>query len=99
MKSKSSARFACYEDALGFYRRTFDWDKHEHHHSGIAMPTPAKLHYGQPEQVLTQRQRVLARGIRRPSRTFRPPPKVPSPPQAVWIRPPEDKNSSEIKFH
>lgn len=72
----------------------------EHHHSGIAMLTPAQVHYGQAEEVLAQRQRVLdAACAAHPERFVNGPPKVPSRPQAVWINPPEDKSRSEIKLH
>ena len=93
-------RFGCYEDASSFCRRTFDWYNHAHHHSGIAMLTPAQVHYGHAEQVLAERQRVLdAACAAHPERFVNGPPKVPSLPQAVWINPPEDKSRSEIRLH
>jgi len=93
-------RFGCYEDASSFCRRTFDWYNHAHHHSGIAMLTPAQVHYEHAEQVLADRQRVLdAVYAAHPERFVNGPPKVPSLPQAVWINPPEDKSKSEIKLH
>ena len=94
------ARFGSYEDARSFCRRTFDWYNHEHHHSGLAMLTPAQVHYGRAEEVLAQRQRVLDAAYEaHPERFVNGPPKVPSLPQAVWINPPEDKSRSEIKLH
>ena len=94
------ARFGSYEDARSFCRRTFDWYNHEHHHSGIAMLTPAQVHYGHAEEVLAERQRVLdAAYATHPERFVNGPPKVPSLPQAVWINPPEDKTKSEIRLH
>lgn len=94
------ARFGSYEDARSFCRRTFDWYNHEHHHSGLAMLTPAQVHYGHAEEVLAQRQRVLDAAYEaHPERFVNGPPKVPSLPQAVWINPPEDKNRSEITLH
>jgi putative transposase len=92
-------RFGCYEDASSFCRSTFDWYNQEHHHSGIAMLTPAEVHYGRAEQVLADRQRVLdAAYAAHPERFVNGPPKVPSLPQAVWINPPEDKSKSEIRL-
>lgn len=94
------ARFGSHEDAHSFCRRTFDWYNHEHHHSGLAMLTPAQVHYGHAEEVLAQRQRVLdAAYAARPERFVNGPPKVPSLPQAVWINPPEDKSRNEIQLH
>ena len=93
-------RFGCYEDASSFCRRTFDWYNHAHHHSGIAMLTPAQVHYGHAEEVLAARQRVLdAAYAEHPERFVHGRPRVPSLPQAVWINPPEDKTESEIKLH
>ena len=46
------ARFGSYEGAHSFCRRTFDWYNYEHHHSGLAMLTPAQVHYGRAEEVL-----------------------------------------------
>jgi putative transposase len=93
-------RFGSYEDAHSFCRRTFDWYNHEHHHSGLAMLTPAQVHYGHSEEVLAERQGVLdAAYAAHPERFVNGPPKVPSLPQAVWINPPEDKSRSEIKLH
>jgi putative transposase len=93
-------RFGCYEDASSFCRSTFDWYNQEHHHSGIAMLTPAQVHYGRAEQVLAERQRVLdAAYAAHPERFVNGSPRVPSLPQAVWINPPEDKTKSEIRLH
>ena len=81
-------------------RRTFDWYNYQHHHSGIAMLTPADVHYGRAEDVLAERQRVLdAAYAAHPERFVNGPPKVPSFPQAVWINPPKHKTRSEIKLH
>jgi putative transposase len=93
-------RFGCYEDAVSFCQSTFDWYNNEHHHSGIAMLTPAQVHYSHAEQVLAERQRVLdAAHAAHPERFVNGPPQVPSLPQAVWINPPEDKSKSEIRLH
>lgn len=92
-------RFGCYEDGVSFCRATFDWYNHHHHHSGIAMLTPAQLHHGQADAVLAQRQRVLdAAYAAHPERFVHGRPKVPEPPQAVWINPPEDKTRTEISL-
>jgi hypothetical protein len=52
-------RFGSLEDALAFGRRFFTWYNDEHYHSGIAMLTPAMVHYGTATTVLDQRQRTL----------------------------------------
>jgi putative transposase len=92
-------RFGCYEDALSYCRVTFDWYNNHHHHSGIAMLTPAQLHHGQAKAVLAQRQRVLDEAFAaHPERFVHGRPTVPELPQAVWINPPEDKTRKEISL-
>ncbi|MCU1248183.1 MAG: Integrase, catalytic region [Edaphobacter sp.] len=52
-------RFGSIEDACAFCQRFFPWYNREHHHSGIALLTPAMLHYGMAGKVIEQRQKVL----------------------------------------
>jgi putative transposase len=90
-------RFGSYEHALSYSRNFFDWYCNHHRHSGIAMLTPADVHYGRAAAVLAERQNVLdAAYAAHPERFVKGPPKVPSLPQAVWINPPEDKTRSEV---
>ncbi len=93
-------RFGGYEHALGYSRAFFDWYCNQHRHSGIAMLTPADVHYGRADDVLAARQRVLnAAYASHPERFVKGPPTVPSLPAAVWINPPEDKTRSDIELH
>jgi putative transposase len=42
------------------WARTFiDWYNNDHHHSGLALMTPAIVHHGLVEPIQTQRQQVL----------------------------------------
>ena len=83
-------RFGSIEDAKSFCRRFFHWYNNEHRHSGIAMLTPAMVHFGMAHQILEARQRVLDDAFsRHPERFVN---KHPSPrnlPEAVWINRPE----------
>ncbi|NIN63888.1 MAG: IS3 family transposase, partial [Anaerolineae bacterium] len=45
-------RFGCLEDARGFSRRFFQWYNDEHHHSALALLTPADVHCGRAEQII-----------------------------------------------
>jgi putative transposase len=82
-------RFGSYEDALGFCRRFFHWYNNEHYHSGIGMMTPASLHYGQAEEILTARERTLELAWQKnPERFVRGIPKPQRLPKAVWINAP-----------
>jgi len=52
-------RFGDQVDARTWCRSFFDWYNLEHHHLGIALLTPADVHYGHAKQVLQARQQVL----------------------------------------
>ena len=82
-------RFGSFEDALAFCRRFFAWYNTQHRHSGIKMLTPQMVHYGQAEEILTKRHRVmLAAEAAHPERFVRGTPRPVPPPTAVWINPP-----------
>ncbi len=93
-------RFGGYEHALSYSRNFFDWYCNRHRHSGIAMLTPADVHYGRGPAVLAERQRVLdAAYAANPERFVNGAPTVSPLPAAVWINPPEDKTRSDIELH
>jgi putative transposase len=93
-------RFHGYDHGLAYCREFFPWYCYEHRHSGIAMLTPADVHYGRAEQVLAARQRVLDQAYAaHPERFVNGPPKVPALPRAVWINPPEDRARKEMELH
>lgn len=82
-------RFGHQEDALSFCQGFFHWYNHDHYHSGIAMLTPAMVHYGSADKVLAKRQKVLdAAYVAHPERFVSKPPAPPRKPNAVWINPP-----------
>jgi len=92
-------RFGSYEDSLGFCRRFFHWYNNEHYHSGIGMMTPASLHYGQAETILSAREETLERAWHQnPERFVHGIPKPQGLPEAVWINAPsrgaETKNEA-----
>jgi len=81
-------RFGSIEDARSFCATFFAYYNHEHRHSGIALHTPASVHYGTATEIREQRAVVLnaayaanpTRFSRRPT-----PPKLPT---AAWINEP-----------
>jgi putative transposase len=84
-------RFGCIEDSRSFCIDFFDWYNGEHRHSGIGMLTPASVHFGQAEQVLMQRQNVLAAAYQQhPERFVRKPPAPLPLPKEVWINKPSE---------
>lgn len=89
-------RFGSIQDARGFCQVFFPWYNNEHHHSGIGLLTPEVLHYGQADEVISQRQVVLSQAFQRnPERFVRAPPRPPARPTAVWINPPPVRAASE----
>jgi putative transposase len=49
-------RFGCIQDSRAFCQGFFRWYNEEHRHSGLALLTPAMVHYGQTARILEQRQ-------------------------------------------
>lgn len=84
--------FGSIQDARVFCQGFFDWYNHEHHHSGIALLTPATVHSGQAEAVVAKRQAILEGAFREhPDRFVRRAPRHPEVPRAAWINPPRQK--------
>ena len=84
------ARFGCLQDSRGFCQTFFTWYNEDHRHSGIALLTPAMLHYGQAPAILAQRQAVLRAAYHaHPERFVRRAPQPLMVPTEVWINKPE----------
>jgi putative transposase len=92
-------RFGCIQDSRAFCQRFFQWYNEEHRHSGIAMLTPAMVHFGETHTVLARRQTVLDAAYQaHPNRFVRRPPKPTPLPSEVWINkplPPGQKSKEE----
>ena len=90
-------RFGCIQDSRAFSQGFFRWYNEEHRHSGLALLTPAMVHYEQTALILEQRQSVLDVAYRaHPERFVRQAPKPPSVPTEVWINRPAN---SDDKTH
>jgi putative transposase len=75
--------------ARGWGRGFFRWYNQEHRHTGLALMTPAMVHYGQAERVQEQRQQVLdAAYLDHPERFVGGRPRPPQLPEEVWINQP-----------
>lgn len=84
-------RFGSIQDARAFGCTFFPWYNHEHRHSGLALYTPADVHYARVEHIRQSRQAALDAAYQRhPNRFIRKRPQAALPPQAVWINPPRD---------
>ena len=83
-------RFGEIEDARGFSADFFAWYNHEHHHSGLAMFTPADVHLGRVQQRVVERQAVLDLAFdAHPERFPHGRPVVHQPAREVWINKPK----------
>lgn len=82
-------RFGSIEDARAWAHPLFHWYNQEHHHTGLALLTPAQVHHGRTGRVLAARRTVLAAAYAiHPERFVRGKPEPAAPPDAVWINPP-----------
>ena len=82
-------RFGSVADARLWARELFHWYNEAHHHTGIALLTPAAVHHGRAPEILAARQEVLlAAYAAHPERFVRGVPQPAALPAAVWINPP-----------
>lgn len=82
-------RFGCLQDARVWAATFFDWYNREHHHTGLALLTPADVHFNRAQGVLQKRQAVLQTAYAKtPQRFVKGVPAPAQLPDAVWINPP-----------
>lgn len=90
--------FGSIEDARAFCQYFFDWYNNEHYHNGIALLTPAMVHYGSAEECNRERQNVLSKAFdAHPERFVSGHPKVLQLPKEVWINPPKPANAKDTE--
>lgn len=91
-------RFGCIQDSRVFCQQFFHWYNEEHRHSGIALLTPAVVHFGASQAVLAQRQVVLDAAYQaHPERFVRKPPQPLPLPLEVWINKPVEAGEKTEK--
>jgi putative transposase len=92
-------RFGSIQDSRAFCQHFFQWYNEDHRHSGIALMTPAMVHFGEAGNVLAHRQVVLDAAYQaHPERFVRRPPKPLPLPSEVWINkpvPPDEKTKED----
>lgn len=82
--------FASVDEGRAFFRLFFGWYNDEHHHSGIAMLTPAVVFGGTVDEVIAARQITIDEACdRHPERFFQGRPTVAYPAAEVWINRPD----------
>jgi putative transposase len=90
------ARFGSRLDAEGWAQGFFPWYNTEHHHTALALLTPAEVHFGRASEVLQARQTVLERAYAaHPERFVKGLPKAGQLPAAVWINPPQKEPNGD----
>lgn len=83
------ARFAAFAEAEDFCRDYFAWYNQQHYHTGIALLTPAQVHYGEAEAILAKRQATLEAAFdQAPAQFGHRRPQVTRLPETVWINRP-----------
>jgi putative transposase len=83
------ARFDSIEAARRHCQVFFPWYNDEHRHSGLALHTPADVHYGLAQTIRDKRANILAGAYaEHPERFVRKPPQPPQLPPSSWINPP-----------
>jgi len=81
-------RFATTAHARAWLADFFAWHNDDHHHSGLALFTPADVFHGRIADVAATRQAALDGAyLAHPERFPNGPPKVPRPPAVVTINP------------
>ncbi len=84
-----SERFDSIEQAREFCVDFFGHYNHIHHHSGIALHTPASVHYGTDREIRAKRQATFnAAFAANPIRFRNKTPLAPQLPEVVWINQP-----------
>jgi putative transposase len=89
-------RFGSPEDGRLFCRGFFPWYNHQHHHSGLALLTPADVHFGRAPEILARRAEVLHAAYAAHPERFRCVPRPRQLPQAVWINPPREDTPTRL---
>ena len=81
--------FGSLADARAFCEQFFTYYNHEHRHSGIALHTPASVHFGTANEICEQRQATLQAAFdANPARFRHRRPQAPTLPDAAWINQP-----------
>lgn len=87
-------RFGSEQHARGLCGVFFPWYNHEHHHTGLALLTPADVHFGRVSERLAARDCVLAAAhVAHPERFVRGVPRAPRPPAVVGINAPKESSA------
>jgi putative transposase len=91
-------RFGSIEDARTFCAEFFEYYNHHHRHSGIALHTPASMHFGTAQTVQAERAETLRSAYAaNPRRFCNRQPSPPKMPTIAWINKPTITNDAQKK--
>ena len=91
-------RFGCLQDARAWAAKFFNWYNRKHHHTGLALLTPADVHFHRADNVQQKRQAVLQAAYEKtPERFVKGVPHPTQLPKAVWINPPTARTTALIQ--
>jgi putative transposase len=88
-------RFDSLDQAVAHGDRFFDWYNFHHHHWGLALLTPAQVHYGHVDTVINHRQGVLDNAHLAHPERFTRRPTAKRPPAQTWINQPDKEDSTQ----
>jgi putative transposase len=89
-------RFADVQHARRWCAEFFWWYSECHHHTGLALFTPADVYFGRVEAIALRREEALALAYgEHPERFVAGPPRVARPPARVLINPVENQTTGE----
>lgn len=90
-------RFGSVQDARSWAASFFDWYNNDHHHSGIALLTPADVHFGRAETRLKERELSLRKFYDLyPERFVHGVPRPAALPEKVYINKPVTSESGQL---
>ena len=93
-------RFGEIEDARSYSRDLFDWYNNDHHHSALALLTPADVHFGRVNERVAARQVVLSAAYdAHPERFPNGTPIAKYPDREVWINKPSAALTESAMVH
>jgi putative transposase len=81
-------RFGSIQDARAFCEIFFEYYNEQHYHSGIGLLTPATVHYGQADQIISARTKTLHAAFEANPHRFCHQPTPPRLPEKAWINDP-----------
>jgi putative transposase len=82
-------KFGSIEDARAWCQGFFKWYNNEHYHGGIALMTPATVHYGRAQKCNAGRQNILSSAFNQhPERFVKGQPTTLVLPEEAWINQP-----------